>query len=76
MENLPEMIERLIEAVSEMRHRQREYFRTRSKSSLEAAQAAERKVDRLLEELQRPSLFEISGRYGDGKRQDPTDCGM
>ena len=58
MESHAEAIDRLIEAVSEMRHRQREYFRTRSKSALEAAQAAERKVDRLLEELRQPRLFD------------------
>ncbi len=57
-----EALERLMEAVGDMRHRQREYFRTRSKSALTAAQAAERKVDRLLEELQTPTLFERGRR--------------
>ncbi len=48
---------RLCDAVAEMRHAQIEYFRTRSQSALRAAQSAERKVDRLLAELTKPTLF-------------------
>ena len=46
--------------VERMRHAQREFFRTRSQSALEASKKAERAVDAALKELQddqRP-LFE------------------
>lgn len=43
-------LERLIDAVAEMRHCQIEYFRTKSQTALEASKRAERKVDKLLEE--------------------------
>ena len=49
--------QRLIDAVAEMRHCQIEYFRTKSQTALEASKRAERKVDKLLEELRRPTLF-------------------
>ena len=49
--------QRLIDAVAEMRHCQIEYFRTTSQTALEASKRAERKVDKLLEELRRPTLF-------------------
>lgn len=38
-------------AVTEMRGHQRDYFRERSRESLQASKAAERKVDKLLAEL-------------------------
>jgi len=50
-------LNRLIDAVSEMRHAQVEFFRSRSRSALEASRRAEKKVDRLLEELRKPTLF-------------------
>lgn len=50
-------LERLIDAVAEMRHCQIEYFRTKSETALEASKRAERKVDKLLEELRKPTLF-------------------
>ena len=50
-------LDRLIDAVAEMRHYQIEYFRTKSQTALEASKRAERKVDKLLEELRRPTLF-------------------
>jgi len=34
-----------------------EFFRSRSRSALEASRRAEKKVDRLLEELRKPTLF-------------------
>lgn len=56
-ERLRRDLDRLIEAVAEMRHCQIEYFRTKSQTALEASKLAERKVDKLLEELRRPTLF-------------------
>ena len=50
-------LNRLIDAVSELRHAQIQFFRTRSRSALEASRRAEKKVDRLLEELRKPTLF-------------------
>jgi len=50
-------LDRLIDAVAEMRHCQIEYFRTKSQTALEASKRAEKKVDRLLEELRKPTLF-------------------
>lgn len=50
-------LERLIDAVAEMRHCQIEYFRTKSQTAMEAAKRAEKKVDKLLEEIRRPTLF-------------------
>lgn len=46
-----------LDAVAEMRHRQKEYFRTQSQSALLAAQAAERRVDRMLQSLTSPRLL-------------------
>lgn len=46
-----------LDAVAEMRHRQKEYFRTQSQSALRAAQAAEKRVDRMLESLTSPRLL-------------------
>ncbi len=49
---------RLFDAVADMRHHQQDYFRTRSQSSLLAAKAAEKRVDKLLSEIQQaPRLF-------------------
>ena len=50
-------LERLIDAVAEMRHCQIEYFRTKSQTALEASKRAEKKVDKLLEEIREPRLF-------------------
>ena len=47
----------LADAVAEMRHCQKEYFRTRSQAALVASKAAEAKVDRMLAELREPRLF-------------------
>lgn len=55
-ERLRRDLDRLIEAVAEMRHAQMEYFRLRSQSALEASRRAEKKVDALLEELRKPTL--------------------
>lgn len=52
-----EPLAQLLDAVSEMRHAQREYFRTRSQAALAASKAAESHVDRLVRELSEPSLF-------------------
>lgn len=46
---------RLIEAVAEMRHCQREYFRTRSGDALSMSKRAEKRVDALLAELSEAS---------------------
>jgi len=50
-------LDRLMEAVAEMRHCQIEYFRTKSQTALDASKRAEKKVDKLLEEIRRPTLF-------------------
>ena len=50
-------LDSLIDAVAEMRHCQIEYFRTKSQTALEASKRAEKKVDKLLDELRRPTLF-------------------
>ena len=57
VQRLRKDLDKLIEVVSEMRHCQIEYFRTKSQTALEASKRAERKVDKLLEELRRPTLF-------------------
>jgi len=48
------------EAVCDMRHEQKEYFRTRSLASLSKARAAEKKVDELCAALRhgQGTLFE------------------
>lgn len=51
------ILETLLDAVAEMRHRQKEYFRTRSQSALLAAQAAEKRVDRILRSFTSPRLL-------------------
>ena len=53
----PDPLTLLIDTVAEMRHCQREYFRTRSQSALVASKAAEAKVDKLLAEMREPRLF-------------------
>jgi len=50
-------LDRLIDAVAEMRHCQIEYFRTKSQTALEASKRAEKKVDKLLQEIREPRLF-------------------
>ncbi len=50
-------LDRLMEAVAEMRRCQIDYFRTKSQTALEAAKRAEKKVDKLLAEIRRPTLF-------------------
>ncbi len=47
----------LADAVADMRHAQREYFRTRSQAALVASKSAEAKVDKMLAELREPRLF-------------------
>ncbi len=53
----PELLSRLADAVTEMRHHQKGYFRTRSPTAMTAAKRAERRVDKLLDELAEPNLF-------------------
>ena len=53
----PDPLTLLIDAVADMRHCQKEYFRTRSHSALVASKAAEAKVDTMLAELREPRLF-------------------
>lgn len=48
----------LLDAVADMRHLQKEYFRTRSPAALSAGKREETRVDKLLDELRRPSLFD------------------
>jgi hypothetical protein len=55
--NAPDPLTLLMDAVADMRHCQKEHFRTRSQSALVASKAAESKVDRLLAELREPRLF-------------------
>ena len=50
-------LEDLRAAVDEMRHDQREYFRTRSPEALRKARASERRVDDLRERSGAPTLF-------------------
>lgn len=46
--------------VSEMRHWQKEYFRTRNQFTLEEAMKLERKVDTVLTQvLSQPTLFDM-----------------
>ena len=49
-----------LDAVSEMRHSQREYFRTRSTTALERSRKAERQVDEMCAALRcgQRELFE------------------
>lgn len=47
----------LRDAVADMRHAQREYFRTHSATALAAAKKAERRVDKLLAESYDNTLF-------------------
>lgn len=56
VERLRRDLDRLIEAVSEMRSAQLMFFRTGSQSALEAARREEKKVDKLLGELAKPTL--------------------
>lgn len=53
----PDPLTLLMDAVAEMRHAQKEYFRTRSQAALVASKSAEAKVDKLLAELREPKLF-------------------
>ena len=48
----------LLDVTAEMRHAQKEYFRTHSQAALSAAKRRERQVDKLLAELRRPSLLD------------------
>lgn len=51
----------LVELVEQMRHHQREYFRTRSASVLKDSKAAEHRVDKWLREFReprQPTLFD------------------
>ena len=52
-------LEELARAALDCRRAQKEYFRTRSTGALEASKAAERKLDKAIEEaLRQPSLFD------------------
>lgn len=51
-------VRQLAELVNKMRNAQREYFRTRSASSLEESKRLEKEVDRAISEaLSQPTLF-------------------
>ena len=52
---------RFVTAVAEMRHLQREYFRTKDRNTLLKAKNVERKVDAMLEELSREEGNEQDG---------------
>jgi len=48
----------LADLVAEMRHAQRDYFRTKSGAALDRARTLERRVDRAITEvLKQPELF-------------------
>jgi len=57
LEALQKRLDAVLEAVGEMRHAQMEFFRTQSQTALEEARRCERRVDKLLGELTRPTLF-------------------
>ena len=50
-------MEELFQAVKNMRQLQKEYFRTRDKAVMAKSIAAEKEVDRILEEIDNPGLF-------------------
>lgn len=50
--------ENLVKQVREMRRWQKEYFETKSQDALARSIQCETKVDRILEELEIPSLFD------------------
>jgi cell fate (sporulation/competence/biofilm development) regulator YmcA (YheA/YmcA/DUF963 family) len=50
--------DQIIDEVRKMRQLQREFFRTHNSKSLQASKEAERRVDKLLEELDTPNPFE------------------
>jgi len=50
--------DQIIEKVREMRRLQREFFRTHNSKALQASKDIEKVVDKLLEELETPNLFE------------------
>lgn len=50
--------ENLIDSVRQMRRWQKEYFETKSQDALARSIQCETKVDRILEELEIPSLFD------------------
>ena len=55
----PVTFDELVRIVQEMRNAQREYFRTRMETALDAAKVAERRVDHALKEIadKQPRLF-------------------
>ena len=57
MEDSKHMLDQLRDAVAEMRHAQREYFRTRSANALERAKRAEARVDQMLAPQPQQRLF-------------------
>ena len=52
-----EQIEQVVSAVREMRYWQIEYFRSREHTALRSAKDYERRVDELIDSLDRPRLF-------------------
>ena len=50
--------DQIMEKVREMRRLQREFFRTHNSKALQASKDIEKVVDKLLEELETPNLFE------------------
>ena len=50
-------MDELAKLVKEMRVYQVEYFRTRSKHALAKAKEFERRVDKLIDELENPGMF-------------------
>lgn len=57
VERLSYELDSLRYAVADMRHHQREYFRTRSHGALQQAKRAEKKVDELLAPRTQVELF-------------------
>lgn len=51
-------LEMLFEAVKLMRQKQKEYFRTRSRSTLIESKEAEMRVDTLIKIIEEPILFD------------------
>lgn len=51
-------IDEVLVAVNEMRVFQRDYFRTRNPRILEKARASEKRVDQILDEFRKPTLFD------------------
>ncbi len=51
-------LETFAQLVTDMRHLQREYFKRKDAGILEVCKVAERSVDKALEEMRAPTLFD------------------